>query len=148
MAGQVAEPMRLDGFWHRFLYWEDTREPHTVPATDPGAQAVRTVAQDQRGATFEVVPGPARFDTVNVGGAVYARVSVRGAAMVESPGRPALPTISLHVAIPEGMSPRLRIAAEEWEDRVASPPVPVAQQRFVSDDPKTGPVSEFRTEPD
>ena len=106
------------------------------------------MAQDGRGATFQVTPGAARFENVSVGGAAYARVNVAGAVVVEAPGRPALPTLTLHAAIPEGMSPRLRVVAEEWEDQAGPPPVPVAQQRFVSDDPATGPVSEFRTEPD
>jgi hypothetical protein len=112
------------------------------------ASFVRTLTQDQRGAMFEVVPGAARFDSVIIGGATYARVSVRGAAVLEPPGRPALPMINLHVAVPEGLSPRLRVVAEEWEDRAAPPPIPIARQIFVADDPKSGPVSEFRTEPD
>ncbi|HLQ67251.1 MAG TPA: C25 family cysteine peptidase, partial [Candidatus Limnocylindrales bacterium] len=115
---------------------------------DPRPEAVRTLAQDGRGATFQVTPGAARFEDVNVGGAAYSRVSVAGGVVVETPGRPALPTLSLHVAVPEGMSPRMRVVAEEWEDHAGPPPVPVAQQRFVSDDPSTGPASEFRTDPD
>jgi hypothetical protein len=112
------------------------------------AQGVRTMAQDGRGATFEVVPRAAGFDTVPVDGTSYTRVTLPGASITEAPGRPALPTLSLHVAIPEGMSPRLRVVSEDWETRAGSPPIPVVRQRFVADDPKTGPVSEFRTEPD
>lgn len=113
-----------------------------------GPSAVRTVTQDLRGATFEVTPDAAVFDTVNSNGTTYTRVTVRGAVMVEPAGRPALPTMTLHAAIPEGMSPRLRIVSEEWTDRVAPPPVPATRQVFVSDDPRTGPVSEYRIQPD
>ncbi|HKQ18828.1 MAG TPA: C25 family cysteine peptidase [Candidatus Eisenbacteria bacterium] len=112
-----------------------------------GPSPVRTVAQDLRGATFEVIPDPARFETLNSDGTLYSRVTVRGALLMEAAGRPALPTITLHAAIPEGMSPRLRIVSEEWDDRMAPPPVPVTRQRFVGDDPRTGPISEFKVEP-
>jgi len=114
----------------------------------PGYSPVRTLTQDLRGATFEVTPDPARFDTLNSGGTTYARVTVRGAVLIEAAGRPSLPTITLHAAIPEGMSPRLRIVSEAWEDRVAPPPLPATREIFVRDDPKTGPVSEYRNEPD
>ncbi len=118
-----------------------------TPASRAGT--MRAVAQDLRGATFEYVPGVTAFDTVSVGGAPYARISVFGAVVVEPPGRPALPTATLHVGIPDGMSPRLRVTAEEWGERAGPPPpVPVARQRFISDDPKTGPVSEFTFDPD
>ena len=120
----------------------------TADAAPAGPSGVRTVAQDLRGATFEVTPDAALFDTLNSGGTTYTRVTVRGALMVEPAGRPALPTMTLHAAVPEGMSPRLRIVSEEWIDRVAPPPVPATRQVFVSEDPRTGPVSEFRVEPD
>ena len=109
----------------------------------------RAASQDLRGTTLEYVPGEVRFDTLSVGAARYSRVTAMGAVIVEPPGRPALPTATLHVAVPDGMSPRLKIASEEWNERAGpAPPVPVTKQRFVSDDPKTGPVSEFTTEPD
>ena len=102
-----------------------------------------------RGVTLEYIPGEVRFDTLSVNGTAYSRVSVRGATMVEPPGRPWLPTAQLPVAIPDGMSPRVTIASEDWNERAGpAPPLPVAKQRFVSDDPKTGPVSEFTTTPD
>ncbi|HEX7078965.1 MAG TPA: C25 family cysteine peptidase [Candidatus Eisenbacteria bacterium] len=118
------------------------------PGTPPGPAGVRTVTQDLRGATFDVTPYAARFDTTSVAGTVYSRVKMPGAVVVETPGRPALPTIEVRVAIPDGMSPRLRVAAEQWDDRSAPPPIPVTRETFVSDEPKTGPVSEYRTEPD
>lgn len=117
-------------------------------ATGPVEHGVRTITQDQRGATFQITPGAARFDTANVDGVVYSRVTVGGALMVEAPGRPSLPTMTLHVAIPEGTSPRLRITSEDWSDQAGPAPLPVPQQRFISDDPATGPVSEFRTTPE
>jgi len=124
----------------------------TRPASGAAAspyQAVRAVAQDLRGATFDVTPAPARFDSVNVGGALYSRVSVPGAVLVEKPGKPALPTLSLYTAVPDGMSPRLRIVSEDWVDRVAPLPLPVALQKFRDgDDPRRGPISEFTVEPD
>ncbi len=107
------------------------------------------MAQDQRGATFEIVPGDVRFDAVTVGGVAYTRVGLAGGLVLENPGRPSLPSLSLQVAVPDGMSPRLRIASEEWTDRAGAPPLPVVKQRFVADDPKGGaPISEFTTEPD
>ncbi len=118
-----------------------------TPASRMGV--ARAAAQDVRGTTLEYVPGEIRFDTLSVNGAAYSRVTVRGAVVVESPGRPALPTATLHVAVPDGMSPRVKIASEEWNERAGpAPPVPVTKQRFVSDDPKTGPVSEFTIVPD
>lgn len=109
----------------------------------------RAAAQDPRSVTLEYVPGEVRFDTLSVNGTAYSRVSVMGATMVEPPGRPWLPTAQLPVAIPDGMSPRVTIASEDWNERAGpAPPLPVAKQRFVSDDPKTGPVSEFTTTPD
>jgi hypothetical protein len=44
--------------------------PVAAAPAPSGAHAVRTVAQDGRGATFDVVPGPARFDSINVDGAL------------------------------------------------------------------------------
>jgi peptidase C25-like protein len=109
---------------------------------------VRTVAQDQRGATFDIVPGDVRFDAVTVGGVAYTKVGLAGGLVLESPGRPSLPSLNLHVAIPDGMSPRLRIVSEEWAERAGASPIPVVKQRFVSDDPLKAPISEFTTEPD
>ncbi|MGH7682441.1 MAG: hypothetical protein ACRENN_10720, partial [Candidatus Eiseniibacteriota bacterium] len=118
-------------------------------AASAGLGIARAAAQDLRGVTLEYVPGDVRFDTLSVNGVAYSRISVRGATMVEPPGRPWLPTATLHVAIPDGMSPRLSIASEDWNERAGPPaPLPVAAQRFVSDDPKVGPVSEFTTTPD
>jgi peptidase C25-like protein/flagellar hook capping protein FlgD len=115
----------------------------------PSMGTVRAAAQDIRGATFEYVPGEMKFDTLSVNGVVYTRVSVAGAVVVEVPGRPSLPSATIHVAVPDGMSPRLKIVSEQWNERAGPPPpLPVTRQRFVADDPKTGPVSEFKTEPD
>ncbi|MGE5177973.1 MAG: C25 family cysteine peptidase, partial [Bacteroidota bacterium] len=118
------------------------------PAPAASAERVRTLAQDVRGATFEVTPAAARFDSVNVGGALYMRPSLPGASVIETPGKPSLPTISLHVAVPDGMSPRLKVVGEDWETRPGLMPVPVARERFLSDDPRTGPVSQTTIEPD
>ena len=118
------------------------------PTPAAAVERVRTLAQDVRGATFEVTPAAARFDSVNVDGALYMRPSLPGAAMIETPGKPSLPTISLHVAVPDGMSPRLKVVSEDWETRPGLMPVPVARERFLSDDPKTGPVSQTTIEPD
>lgn len=124
-----------------------TREPALGGPSGKGT--LHAVAQDLRGATFEYVPGEARFDTLSIGNAVYTRVSLVGAVIVEPPGRPALPTAYLHVAVPDGMSPRLRVSAEEWNERAgAPPPLPVTRERFIADDPQTGPVSEYTTDPD
>lgn len=125
----------------------------TAPASAPSAArrgpgGVSTVAQDLRGATFDVSPAAARFDTTSVGGTVYSRISLPGGFAVEAPGRPALPTIDVHVAVPDGMSPRLTLSGERWDERSAPPPLPVAREIFLADDPKTGPSSEYRTEPE
>lgn len=118
-------------------------------APAPSRGSIRAAAQDIRGATFEYVPGEIKFDTLSVNGALYTRVSVAGAVIVEPPGRPSLPTATIHVAVPDGMSPRLKIASEEWNERSGPPrPLPVMRQRFISDDPGKGPVSEFNIEPD
>jgi hypothetical protein len=118
-------------------------------ATAASRGSIRAAAQDIRGATFEYVPGEIRFDTLSVNRVAYTRVSVAGAVVVEAPGRPSLPSATIHVAVPDGMSPRLKIASEQWNERSGPPPpMPVTRQRFVSDDPKTGPVSEFTTVPD
>ncbi|HET7499276.1 MAG TPA: C25 family cysteine peptidase, partial [Candidatus Eisenbacteria bacterium] len=109
---------------------------------------MRTVAQDARGATFDVVPGAARFDSVNVGGALYERVTLPGAVVLETPGKPALPTLFVYAAVPDGMSPRLRVTAEDWSDRHGLSPLPVARQKFLADTPDKGPVSELTTDPD
>ncbi|TMQ47529.1 MAG: hypothetical protein E6K71_09645 [Candidatus Eisenbacteria bacterium] len=109
----------------------------------------RATSQDARGVTFEIAPSSARFDSTAVEGAPYVRVSLQGAHVTEPPGRPALPTLMIPVGVPDGMSAKARIVSAEWEERGGlPPPVPVAKQRFVGEDPKSGPVSEFRYEPD
>ncbi len=115
--------------------------------TRPG-EPTRTLAADARGATFEYVAPAARFDTVAVEGRVYARVTLPGAVVAEPAGHPALPAVSIPFGVPDGMSPRLRVVSEEWGTRVAPPPIPVPFQRYVADDPKTGPESEFRYDQD
>src|SRR5439155_13020563 len=60
---------------------------HSFAAGSP----VRTVAQDVRGATFEITPQAARFDTVSADVAPYVRVSMPGCYAADAPGRPALP---------------------------------------------------------
>jgi peptidase C25-like protein/flagellar hook capping protein FlgD len=111
-------------------------------------ERVRTLTQDLHGATFEYVPGEIRFDTLSVSGLSFSRVTVAGSKVGESPGNPALPTATLYVGVPDGMSPRLTIVGEDWNERAGPPPpVPVRHQRFVSDDPAHGPVTEFRVEP-
>ena len=120
--------------------------PIPGPAASP--ERVRTLAQDIRGATFEYVPGEIRFDTLSVNGAAYSRVTVAGAKVGEKPGDPALPTATLYVGVPDGMSPKLTIVSEEWNERAGpAPPIPVQHQRFISDDPAHGPVTEFRVVP-
>ena len=120
-----------------------------LAASAPAPERVSTVVQDVRGATFEYVPGEMRFDTLSVSGVPCTRVSVAGAKVEEAPGRPALPTATLYVGVPDGMSPKLSIAGEAWNERAGPPPpVPVQRQRFVADDPAQGPVSEFSFEPD
>ncbi|HEY6573092.1 MAG TPA: C25 family peptidase propeptide domain-containing protein, partial [Candidatus Eisenbacteria bacterium] len=114
----------------------------------PSPRAVRVLAEDPRSVRIEYVAGRARWDTLAVGDARYERVTVEGAVMVEPPGRPALPTDLIQVAVPDGMSPVIRIEAEEFDDRPGLPPAPVVTQRFVSDDRENGPVSEFRYIPE
>ena len=119
-----------------------------MAASVQAPERVRTVAQDLRGTTLEYVPGEIRFDTLSVRGIPYTRVSVAGAKVEETPGHPALPTATLFVGVPDGMSPKLTVASEQWNERAGpAAPVPVAFQRFVTDDPGQGPVSEYRFEP-
>jgi hypothetical protein len=109
----------------------------------------RTVSQDGRGATFEIVPPAARFDSVTVENAVYARVSIPGAYVADTPGRPSLPTVLIPVGVPDGMSARLRVQTSDWEERRGPPaPLPVASRRYIEDDPQTGPVTQDRFDPD
>jgi len=111
--------------------------------------AYRASSQDARGATVEITPSSARFDSTRVEGVPYVRVSMLGAQVTEPPGHPALPTIMIPVGVPDGMTAKVRIVSAEWEERGGlPPPIPVAKQRFVSDDLKTGPVTEVRFEPD
>jgi hypothetical protein len=112
------------------------------------SETARTTSADVRGATFEIAPPPARFDSIAIEGRVYARVTVPGAAMVEAQGKPALPMILVPFGVPDGMSPRARVLAEEWVTRAAPPPLPVVDQKYVADDPATGPESEYRWNPD
>jgi len=106
--------------------------------------SVRVLAEDLRGVRLEYIPGRARWDTLAVGDARYERVRVAGTVMVEPPRRPALPADLIQIAVPEGMSPQLTIETDESDERVGLPPAPVVTQRFIADDPKQGPVSEFR----
>ena len=114
----------------------------------PREGSARAVSQDSRGVTIEFTPGESRFDSVSVGSAVYARVSTVGAVASAPVGHPALPLATLPVAVPEGMTPRVRIVSEDW-DRVPGPaPIPVPRQRFVLDDAGSAASSEIKTEPD
>jgi hypothetical protein len=80
---------------------------------------------------------------------MYVRVSTQGAYVAAEPGRPALPMIMVPVGVPDGMSAKARVVSADWEERPGlPPPLPVMKQRFVADDPKTGPVTEQRYEPD
>jgi hypothetical protein len=109
---------------------------------------IRTLSADSRSATFEYVAPPARFDSITVESRLYARVTLPGAVVTEPAGHPALPAVSIPFGVPDGMSPRLSVVNEEWETRAAPPPIPVPLQRYVADDPKTGPESEFRYDQD
>ena len=115
-----------------------------------GGRAVRVLAEDARGVRVEYQTGSVRFDTLAIGPEAvrYERVRVEGALMLEAPGRPALPTDLLQIAIPEGAAPQLRIEVEEYDDRPGYPPIPAVHQKFVSDLPNEGPRSEFRYDPD
>jgi len=111
--------------------------------------AFRASSQDPRGVSLDYVPADARFDTLRIAGVLYTRVSMPGGVVVDQPGRPALPMATVHVAVPDGMSPRLRIAAEQWNERAGPPPpMPVVREKFISNDPRVGPVSQYTTEPD
>jgi len=116
-----------------------------------GASApFRATSQNARGATFEISPQSARFDSVTVSTGVYARVTVPGGYVSEEPGRPGLPILMIPVGVPDGMTAKLRIASAEWEERSRiPPPLPVMRQVYVGDDPDTHlPISDERFEPD
>jgi len=119
--------------------------------TASGAGAsFRATSQDARGATFEITPQAARFDTVSVDVGVYVRVSVPGGYVSEEPGRPGLPVIMIPVGVPDGMTAKARVASADWVERSGlPPPLPVMRQVYVGDDPDTHlPVSQDRYEPD
>ncbi|HEU4334018.1 MAG TPA: C25 family cysteine peptidase, partial [Candidatus Eisenbacteria bacterium] len=123
--------------------------PPAAPAAEAPIQAgARVIAQDVRGVTLEYVAAEATWDTLAIESARYERVRVPGASVVEAPGRPALPVAIVSIAVPDGMSASLRIESEEASDRPGLPPVPVAAERFVSNEPSVGPVSEYRYEPE
>jgi hypothetical protein len=111
-------------------------------------RSVRILSEDARGVRFEYVAGRARWDTLAVGDTRYERVRVEGTVMIEPPGRPSLPTDLVQIGVPDGMSPTVRIETEESDDRPGLAPAPAVTQRFVSDDPENGPVSEFRYVPE
>ncbi len=111
-------------------------------------RAVRLLAEDTRGVRIEYLAGRAAWDTLAVDESRYERVRVEGTIMIEPPGRPALPTDLIQVAVPDGMTPVIRIESEEADDRPGLPPAPVVTQRFISDDPVKGPVSDFRYVPE
>ncbi len=112
------------------------------------AAAYRATSQDARGATFEITPQAVRFDSVSVEGVLYSRVSAPDGYVEPVPGTPALPTLMIAVGVPDGMSAKARIVSAEWVERPGLPPLPVMKQRYLRDDPKTGPVSEEKIEPD
>ncbi|HET9952807.1 MAG TPA: C25 family cysteine peptidase [Candidatus Eisenbacteria bacterium] len=111
-------------------------------------RSIRVLSEDARSVRVEYVVGRARWDTLAVGDARYERVRVEGTVMIEPPGRPALPTDLVQIGVPDGMTPTIRIETEEADDRPGLPPAPAVTQRFVSDDPQNGPVSEFRYVPE
>lgn len=119
-----------------------------TPAAVEAAAALRLLAEDARGVRIEYVAGRAAFDTIAVGEARYERARVDGTVMIEPPGRPALPTELIQIAVPDGMSPVIRIESEESDERSGLPPAPAVTQRFISDDKEKGPVSEFRYLPE
>ncbi len=109
----------------------------------------RATSQDARGAVFEVTPQASRFDSVNVDGAVYVRVTVPGGYVSEEPGRPGLPVLMIPVGVPDGMSAKAHVVSADWEERAhMPPPLPVMRQVYVGEDPKTNlPVSQEHYEP-
>ena len=125
--------------------------PASCAAAAPAPRSPRTVrvlAEDPRSVRIEYVAGRARWDTLAIGDVRYERVQVEGAVMIEPPGRPALPTDLIQIGVPDGMSPTVRIETEESDERPGLPPAPAVTQRFISDDPAKGPVSEFRYVPE
>src|SRR5262249_19097668 len=123
--------------------------PTGASASSTMSGAFRASTQDPRGVSLDYAPAEARFDTLSIQGVLYTRVSMPGGVVVEQPGRPALPTATVHVAVPDGMSPRLRIAAEQWNERAGPPPpMPVTREKIIADEPKIGPISQYTTEPD
>ncbi len=111
-------------------------------------RSVRVLSEDQRGVRLEYRAGQARWDTISVGAERFERVRLDGAVMIEPPGRPALPTALLQIAIPDGMTPLLRVEIEEADDRPGIPPAPVVFERIIADDPEAGPKSDYRYAPE
>src|SRR5438093_433189 len=86
----------------------------------------RASSQNARGATFEISPQSARFDSVTVSMGLYARVTVPGGYVSEEPGRPSLPMVMIPVGVPDGMTAKLRVVSAEWDERShIPPPLPV-----------------------
>ncbi|HXF59227.1 MAG TPA: C25 family peptidase propeptide domain-containing protein, partial [Candidatus Saccharimonadales bacterium] len=121
----------------------------STPAWGEG-NPYRASSQNARGATFEISPQAARFDTVIVSNGTFARVTVPGGFVSEEPGRPALPMVSIPVGVPDGMTAKVKVVSAEWEERQRTPPpLPVMRQVFVGEDPDTHlPISEERYEPE
>jgi hypothetical protein len=119
--------------------------------TASGAAAnFRATSQNARGATFEITPQSARFDSVKADVGVYVQVSVPGGYVSEEPGRPGLPVIMIPVGVPDGMAAKAHVASAEWVERSGlPPPLPVMKQTYIGEDPESHlPVSQERYEPD
>ncbi|HET9250524.1 MAG TPA: hypothetical protein VFP58_00235, partial [Candidatus Eisenbacteria bacterium] len=98
-TGVPIGPLAVTLLFALGIGWSAVRAEAAAPQETPLRPGLsRAVAQDLGGTTLEYVPGEARFQDVSVAGTVYSRISVGGAVITEAPGKPALPTATLHVA--------------------------------------------------
>jgi len=76
----------------------------------------------------EVVPEPAKVETVHTEARDYVRLSIPRFGETSELGRPEIPISSVRFAIPPGAKPTLRVVEESWSERVPGAVVPVGER--------------------
>ena len=77
---------------------------------------------------IEVVPEPAKVQTVHTEARDYVRLSIPGFGETSELGRPEVPISSVRFAVPPGTKPTLRILEESWSERYPGAVVPVGER--------------------
>ena len=77
---------------------------------------------------LEIVPEPAKVQTVHTEARDYVRLSIPGFGETSAQGRPEVPVGSVRFAIPPGTKPTLRVLEESWSERYPGAVVPVGER--------------------